>query len=124
MSEEIRACAFVSIARGCGFAALATLTTMVGLSGDPAIALRFGGQAFLLTSFVLIVMALRAPQKSYKRTEIWMLLDRRRRPPAAIAQQVIGAARRETLARFARLHAAFAFVLLVASLPVRAIAGG
>jgi hypothetical protein len=123
MSEDIHAQAFVSVARGCAFAGLATLTTMVGLSGDPAVALRFGGHAFLLTSFILIAMALRAPQKSYKRTEVWLLLDRQRRPPPAIAQQVIGAARRETLAQFARLHAALSLVFLIVSLPVRLVAG-
>jgi len=111
MADRIETCAWISVARGCGFGALAIVTTMVGLSGYPAAALKFGGQSSLLMSFIMIVMAVRAPRKNYKRTEVWLLLDEASRPPPSIAQRVIASARRDVLIWFARLHAGVALAL-------------
>ena len=123
MPSRIRQTAVLSTARGCGFAGLAIVTAMLGFAHDPPAALKFGGYASLLTCFVLILMGLRATSTPYKRTEIWLLLEKHERPPAAFAQQVIGTVRRDVLLRFARFNGAIALVCFVGSFLLRAALG-
>lgn len=90
-----------SVGRGFGFAMLAIITFMVGLSSDLLVALRAGGYLCLVVCLVMMWMALRASVKPYKRTELWLMLDPADRPQPAVAQLVISAARREALLVFA-----------------------
>ncbi len=64
---------------------------------------------------VLAAYALRARTRPYKRTETWLILAKDQRPPAGVAQQLIGEALRETYVWFARQSAVFAIVLLASS---------
>jgi hypothetical protein len=48
MLQKIERLAYISVARGCGFAALAIVTFMVGLSGDMVSSLEAGGSLALL----------------------------------------------------------------------------
>jgi hypothetical protein len=112
MLHRIEHAAKVSVARACGFAALAIFTFMVGLSADMAAAFRTGGLLSLVVCIVLLIKARHAATKSYKSTEVWVMLDPQERPHSAIAQQIIGTVLRETFLYFAQ-HAAFASALLL-----------
>jgi hypothetical protein len=110
--QRLRALAEISTARACGFAGLAILCLMVGLSGNLATTLKAGGYAALLVMTVLLLMAHHAPRKPFKRTELWLMLDEAERPPAALAQGLLAAVRRAAFLRFAAYHATAAAVLL------------
>lgn len=112
MLQRIEQVAQVSVARACGFGALAILTFMVGLAGDVTSCLKAGGILSLMMCLVLLVKARYATARSYKHTETWLMLAPQDRPHSAIAQQVIGTVLRETFLSFA-MHAAFASMLLL-----------
>jgi hypothetical protein len=109
----------VSVARACGFAGLAISTLSVGLLGDPALALQAAGYLFLLTCAVLLLKAYMAATRSYKKTEVWIMLPPQERPSAVFAQIVIGRALRQTFLHYAKLSAASAIILLGLSTVLR-----
>lgn len=88
---------------------------MIGLMTDPTLSLQTGGILSMLTSLVLILKANWAIQVPYKRTEVWLMLDKGERPMPAVAQQVIGGVLREVYLRFALYAASLALALLCAS---------
>lgn len=128
--QRVRRLAVHSIGRGCFFAALAIWCVMIGLISDPKLALRAGGLLSLVACCILLLKAQSAQQRSFKHTEVWILLDRKlpqagdlgpklscrlagRMTPEA-AQQLIGAVLRELYLRYA-LYAGLigaAFLLL------------
>ena len=110
--HEIEGFARVSVARGSGFAVLAIICFVVGLSGMPGMALKSGGIFCLIAAFVLIAKAERAPHRFYKRTEVWLMLDERARPPEAVAQRLIGMALQGVCRQFALYFANAAAVAL------------
>lgn len=118
MDPVVRHTAFMSTARGCGFAVLAIVTAMFGLVGTPVLSLKFGGLAFLLTAAILILKAWQAPQRPYKKTELWLLLPEDRRPQAHFAQAVIAAARTEAFYRFAHMASTLAALFLIGGIVV------
>jgi hypothetical protein len=105
MIQTIEELAEISIARGCGFAALAIATLTVGLSWDMVLAAKTGGLLALLVCAVLAGKAWRALARPVAKTELWLMLNRSERPSAANAQRVIGSVLRTCYLRFA-LHAA------------------
>ena len=108
--EHIEAFARLSVLRGAGFGLLAIVCFMFGLAGMPALSLKTGGVLCLLASFILILRAELADKRPYKRTEVWLMLDERARPPEAVAQQLIGGILRGVYQEFA-LHFARAAAL-------------
>lgn len=116
MSLSVRQAAFISTARGCGFGALAIVTTMFGCLGNPAMALKVGGLSTLLAAAILILKAWHAPSRPYRKTEVWLLLPEQDRPSASFAQQVIAAARVEAFYSFARITVLVSVALLAAGL--------
>jgi hypothetical protein len=114
--DAIDNAAFVSVGRACGFSGLAIFCLMFGLSFDPALAARVGGALCLMVTVILVFYAWRARARPYKRTETWLILAKDKRPPAGIAQQVIGEALRETYVWFARQSTIIAIVLLASSM--------
>lgn len=111
--DRIRQFAELSVRRACGFAALAIGTLMVGLSADPMLALRGGAVSSTLLGTVLLFKALRARQTDYRRTELWILLDRRHDLPEAQAPQVISGVLSEVFMRYAEVSAWIAFLFWV-----------
>lgn len=101
-AEEL---ALISVSRAVGFAALAIGTLMIGLSADLLNCLKAGGILTLMTSLILLMKGLRAPQRDYRRTEVWIMMSPDDRPSAAVAQGVIGEALKRTYLTFA-LHLA------------------
>lgn len=118
--QRIERLAQISVARGCGFAALGIATFMVGLSGDMVSSLKAGGSLSLFVCLALLLKAWLFGQRSYKSTEVWLMLAPRERPAAAVAQPMIAAALRGTCLRFA-LHAARVSASLLAAAVVYAL---
>jgi hypothetical protein len=112
MLQRIEQMAHISVARACGFAALAIVTFMIGLSGDMVSSLKAGGILSLVTTVILLFKAWYAARRPYKHTEVWLMLAPHDRPNSANAQQIIGTVLRETFLYFA-LHAALAAALLL-----------
>lgn len=104
MFHRIEDLAHLSVGRGCGFAAIAILTFVVGLSDDMELALRCGGLFAMLTCLVLLLKAWNAHNRPYKSTELWLLIPKKERPTAGIAQEMISRCLRDASLYFA-LHA-------------------
>lgn len=122
--EEIEKAAFVSVGRACGFAGFAVLLLMVGLSFEPVVAARVGCFLCLVVAAILFACAARAHNRPYKRTEVWIILPRDKRPPAAVAQRIIGQVLHETYLWFGRQAAIVSVLLLAASVVLYFIGGG
>jgi hypothetical protein len=117
--KAIENAAFISIGRACGFAGLAIFCLMFGLSFELALAARAGGVLCAVLTAILLVYGYRARVRPYKRTELWIILDKAERPPAGIAQRIIGQVLHETYLWFARRTAVLSVVLLGSALALR-----
>jgi hypothetical protein len=110
--ERVRYLADLSIRRGCGFALIAIATAMTGMAGDIAMAIKGGAILTTLMGAVLVIKAIRATATSYRRTEVWIMLDKRIDgwPPHRL-QQLIGSTLRERYLWHAEVTAMVAFAL-------------
>jgi hypothetical protein len=63
----------------------------------------------------LVFKGLMAERKPYKSTETWLMLPDEIKPPAAVAQAVIGKILRGVFLQYARYSAAATLVLLAAA---------
>ncbi len=117
MLDRVERLAEVSVARGCGFAALATALAFIGTmpAGLP-LAFRVAGVAALVTCGVLLLKALLADRRPYQRTEVWAMLGPDERPLPAMAQRIVGTVLRGVFLRFALQAAIVAVVMLALSL--------
>ncbi|HYE00697.1 MAG TPA: hypothetical protein VEH84_15045 [Alphaproteobacteria bacterium] len=114
--EQIERLAELSVRRGLGFAALAIGTTMIGFSADPPMMFKMGAVLVSLTSVILFWRSLRAPERPFRRTEVWLMLES---PPAVSderAQQLIGAALQRSFRRWSEFTAYGGGALWVLSL--------
>lgn len=118
MTQTIESAAFISVARGTGFAGLAIVCTMAGMAGDIHASLLTGGYLSLFTCMVLLLRGLTSEGRNYRSTEVWIMLEPADRPPKAVAQRVIGAALRTAYLEFALKTAWAAIGLLSAGLLV------
>lgn len=116
MPDIIRRLADLSIARGCGFACLAVACVMVSLAGNPARVFEAGGFGALLLSLALILKAHNARIDRYKRTEVWIMLEKNERPPEALAAEWITDARKTALLCWANRMAWAAAAMLAFAL--------
>ncbi len=119
--EAIENAAFILIGRACGFASLAVLYVMLGLSSEPFMAVRVGGALGTTLAFILAIFAARAPARPYKYTEVWSVLAKEKRPPAPVAQRIIGQALRDSYLWFAERVAFTSIFLLAMSLGLQFI---
>jgi hypothetical protein len=117
--DQIRNLAHYSVARGCLFGMLGIVTFMMGMIGWPDLALRAGAILFLLTAAILMLKAIQAPTRSYRRTEVWILLGKKHDLPEMRAQAVFGQVLRETYLKFARLTMTASVVLWIAEVSLR-----
>ncbi len=120
--DAIENAAYVSVGRACGFAGLAVFCLIFGLSFDPALAARTGGMVCLTVTLILVFYAWRARTRPYKRTEVWLILPKDARPPAGIAQRIIGEILRDTYIWFAKQTAIISMVLLVSAVALQFVA--
>jgi len=111
--ERIRVLADLSIRRACGFGGLAVCMMMVAFSFDLVIALRVGALGTTLMAAILLAKAWQAPTRSYRKAEVWLLLDRQHGLPESRAQEIIGGILRERFLWHAELSAVVALVFWV-----------
>jgi len=114
--EYMRQVAFETVLRACGFASLAIFCVMIGMSFMPQLAFQAGGFLTTMMSGILVLKAFEARTKDYRRTEMWLYLEKDQRPPAAYAQWASATVLRETYLTFALWTAAIAIVMWVLAL--------
>lgn len=117
--DRICELATISVGRGCLFGLLAITTFMAGMIAWPDLAIRSGAILLLLTAAILMLKAAQAPTRSYKRTEVWVLLGKRHDLPEPRAQAIFGEVLRGTYVRFARMTATASVVLWFADVSLR-----
>jgi heme A synthase len=94
--ESIRTAAFASVGRACGFAFLGVVSVMTGLAYDPVLSVKSGAILSAIVALILVQRMFRAPTRDFRDTEVWIMLAKEVRPPAAFAQRMIGAALAES----------------------------
>lgn len=109
--EEMRRVAYATVLRACGFASLAILCVMFGLSFQPRSAFQAGGFLSTAMTLVLVLKAYEARTKDHRQTEMWLYLPKESRPPQASAQRMISTIMRETYLLFARWTAIISIVM-------------
>lgn len=126
--QRIRGAAAVSIGRAFLFFMLAVCTVMAGLIAWPFLAFKSGA---ILTTMLAAILTLRAGlahRQDFRRTETWILLEKRHSLPAHRAQGVFANVLRDTYRRFAIYAAAlacacwalaFVFLLTAPYMPAR-----
>jgi hypothetical protein len=121
---EVRRAAEISVGRAVGFGALAIGCVVLGLASFPVLALRSGAALTMLMAAILLLHALRAPARPFRRTEVWLILGRPQRLSPALAQRLIGTTLRDVLQRYAGWSAGVAVLLWLASLAWRVLDQG
>ena len=114
--EHMRRIAFEVVSRACLFGSLAIFCVMVGMSFQPRLAFQTGGFLTTAMALVLIIKAVEARTKDYRRTEMWLYLEKDVRPPAAYAQWASATVLRETYLTFALWTSAIAISMWVMAL--------
>jgi len=122
--ETMRRIAFETVLRACGFGSLAIFCIMIGLSFHPRLAFQAGGVLTLLMTMILILKAIEAETKDYRRTEMWLYLSEEQRPPKAYAQWASSTVLRATYFRFARWTALVSIGMWVLALLFSFVGGG
>jgi hypothetical protein len=99
--EHMRRVAYETVLRACGFASLGIFCVMMGMSFNPKLAFQSGGFLTTIMAFVLVLKAREALTKDYRRTEMWLYIDKNFRPPEAYAQWASATVLRDTYLTFA-----------------------
>jgi hypothetical protein len=120
--DRIQAAAEISVGRAVGFGALAVGTMVLGLVFDPVLALKTGGALTLLMSVVLRMNSRQAWSRPYRRTEVWLILDRRLEVPEDCAQRMVSQVLHDTYDRYARCCLAVAVGLWLLGLTFQFLA--
>jgi hypothetical protein len=114
--EQIRYLADVSIRRACGFGLMAICTAAVGVSTDAVLVFKLAAICSSAMAAILMVKAIEAPSRNYRRTEVWLMLDKKHDFPEASAQRIFGGILRERYLWHATVTAAGAGFLWMATL--------
>ncbi len=115
MNRRIEELAYLSVARACGFAGLATFCMMIGFADQLIRALLCGGLCALTSSLIILLRMQMVKDAQFKTTEVWIMLSPAERPPVAYAAHIIMRARRRAMLDWAFKCAAVAAVMLAAS---------
>ena len=94
--ETVEKTVFIYVFRACDFTGLAIFCLMFGLSFELSLAARAGRILCAILTAILVLYAYRARFRRYKRTELWIILDKAERRPAGIAQKIFGQVLHET----------------------------
>jgi hypothetical protein len=100
--DRIQVAAETSIGRAVAFGALAVGTVVLGLIFEPVLALKTGSALTLLMAVVLLLKSEQARSRPYRRTEVWLILDRRLELPEDHAQRMVSQVLHDTYHRYAR----------------------
>jgi hypothetical protein len=112
----MRRVAYETVLRACGFGSLAIFCVMIGMSFMPKLAFQAGGFLTTIMAFILVLKALEARTKDYRRTEMWLYLEKDQRPPASYAQWASATVLRETYLTFALWTSAVSVAMWVLAL--------
>ena len=118
--ELVRRCAETSVHRGLGFALLAVGCLVISFSFNVRLALEVGSGCSLLLCTILYFRALEAPTRDYRKTETWVLLNKRVDLPPDRLQQAIGSILRELYQRYAQWILAASVIQWLGSVVSRA----
>ena len=99
--EHMRRIAYETVLRACGFGSLAIFCVMIGMSFEPRAAFQAGGTLTTLMACILIYKAREALTKDYRKTEMWLYVEKDFRPPEAYAQWASSTILRDTYLTFA-----------------------
>ena len=100
--DDIRNFAELSVKRGCGFAAMAIVTAMVGFSSEPWIAVRAGAVFVVIAAVILFWKGWSARTRNYRRTEVWLMIEDVPALPRERLQDMIGGALADVYFAYAR----------------------
>ena len=114
--EHMRRIAYETVLRACGFASLGIFCVMIGMSFDPRLAFQAGGFLTTIMAFILILKAREALTKDYRRTEMWLYIDKDFRPPEAYAQWAASTVLRDAYFTFALYTAVVSIAMWVMAL--------
>lgn len=118
----MRRIAYETVLRACGFGSLAIFCVMVGMSFHPRLAFQAGGFLTMIMTVILIFKAREALTKDYRRTEMWLYIEKDFRPPEAYAQWASATVLRDTYLTFALWTAAISITMWVIAL-ILSVAG-
>ena len=99
--EHMRRIAYETVLRACCFASLFIFCVMTGMSFHPKLAFQAGGFLTTIMAFILVLKAREALTKDYRRTEMWLYIEKDFRPPEAYAQWASATVLRDTYLTFA-----------------------
>lgn len=114
--EHMRQIAYETVLRACGFGSLAIFCVMIGLSFEPKLAFQTGGTLTIFMTGILLYKAHEALTKDYRRTEMWLYIEKDQRPPEAYAQWASSTILRDTYLTFAFWTSAIAIAMWVLAL--------
>ena len=114
--EHMRQIAHETVLRACSFGSLAIFCVMIGFSFEPRLAFQTGGTLTLFMTGILLYKAREALTKDYRRTEMWLYIEKDRRPPEAYAQWASSTILRDTYLTFALWTSAIAIAMWVLAL--------
>jgi hypothetical protein len=112
----MRRVAYETVLRACGFGSLAIFCVMIGMSFMPKLAFQAGGFLTTVMAAILVLKAFEARTKDYRRTEMWLYLEKDQRPPASHAQWASATVLRETYLTFALWTSAISVAMWVLAL--------
>ncbi|HJQ59834.1 MAG TPA: hypothetical protein VJ890_23200 [Vineibacter sp.] len=118
----IRQCAETSVRRGCGFAAIAIFSAMVGASAEPDICFRLGAGFTALTAIILYWRGRKAPTHNFRRTEVWLMIEEAPALPRDRLQLMIGGALAECYLAHAWIAAWIALMMCAIAVVMAVIA--
>jgi hypothetical protein len=106
-----------SIRRGCGFALIGIFTAMIGFSGDPYLAVRWGAFLVTLAAVILYWRGEGAPKRNFRDTEVWLMIRNTTPPmPKESLQRLIGNALADSYFWHARVAATVAVAMWAVAL--------
>lgn len=100
--DRIRRLAELSVARGCAFALLGISTFVLGLSGEPGLAVRSAAILLTLMAVVLWHRGRSAEAVHYRRREVWLMMRGRVDLPEERLHTLISGVMRDVYLTYAR----------------------
>ncbi|MBT6095100.1 MAG: hypothetical protein HOH04_09465 [Rhodospirillaceae bacterium] len=119
--DAIHRAAFVSVGMASGYAFLAIFCIVFGFMFAPPLAAFIGGVLCLVVALALFVCGALVRTKPYEKTHLWLMLEKDKRPPSAVAQQLISGILVETYGWFTKKAVLFGGIFLAASIAFRVL---
>jgi len=119
--DALRRAAFLSVGMASGYATLAIFCVVFGFMFEPPLAAFIGGVLNLVLALTLYVYGLFARTRPFDKTQLWLMLEKDKRPPGHVAQRLVSGVLVETAGWFAKKALMFSGIFLAASILFRLI---